>query len=162
MTQNIIDITFPAESVTAIEAALTELETQLSGLIALTPDQRRQLTKMGDKSEAFCRQAVSVLSENPGVLAKNFDLDGFRRDLIALDVLSPWLVRLSRLYERANDTDMALGSDLMTSALEGYAFLKIAGKGTGLDNMRKMLSARFNRSPNRDTSSSAPPDALPA
>ena len=162
MAQNIIDITFSADAIAAIEAALTELENQLSGFIALTPDQRRQLTKMGDKSEAFCRQAVSVLGENHGVLAKNFDLDGFRRDLAALDVSRPWLVRLSRLYERANDTDMALGSDLMTSALEGYAFLKIAGNSAGLDNMRKMLSARFNRSPNRDGSSSTPVETLPS
>lgn len=42
MTQNIIDITFSADAVTAIEAALTELETQLASLIALTPDQRRK------------------------------------------------------------------------------------------------------------------------
>jgi hypothetical protein len=41
---------------------------------------------------------------------------------------------------------MALGSDLMTNALQGYAFLKEAGKGQGLDEMRKMLSARFARS----------------
>lgn len=43
------------------------------------------------------------------------------------------------------DTD-AIGSDLMTNALQGYAFLKIAGKGQGLDEMRKVLSARFARS----------------
>jgi hypothetical protein len=33
----------------------------------------------------------------------------------------------------------------MTNALQGYAFLKVAGKGQGLDEMRKMLSARFAR-----------------
>lgn len=40
---------------------------------------------------------------------------------------------------------MAMGSDLMTNALQGYAVLKVAGKGQGLDEMRKMLSARFAR-----------------
>ena len=34
----------------------------------------------------------------------------------------------------------------MTSALEGDAVLKVAGKGEGLDSLRRMLSARFNRS----------------
>lgn len=33
----------------------------------------------------------------------------------------------------------------MTNALQGYAFLKVAGKGQGLVEMRKMLSARFAR-----------------
>ena len=103
-----------------------------------------------------------MLGKNPGVLARNFDLDGFRRYVTAIDQLNPWLVRLTRLYERANDTHMALGSDLMTSALEGYAFLKIAGKGTGLDGLRTMLSARFNRSPVKDSPPPATPEVVPA
>ena len=57
----------------------------------------------------------------------------------------PRLIRLARLQARADDTAMALGSDLMTNALEGYAFLKIAGKGEGLDHLRKMMLARFDR-----------------
>ena len=87
--------------------------------------------------------------ENPGVLPQNLDDDGLRRDLATLDALRQRLIRFARLYERANDTEMALGSDLMTNALEAYAFLKIAGKGEGLDGLRKMLSASFNRSPGK-------------
>ena len=49
---------------------------------------------------------------------------------------------------------MALGSDLMTASLEGYAVLKVAGKGAGLDGMRQMLSERFARR--------APPAPQPA
>jgi hypothetical protein len=45
---------------------------------------------------------------------------------------------------------------LMANALEGYAILKIAGKGEGLDALREMLSARFNRSPGK---ASQPPVA---
>ena len=155
MSQNLIDLNLTPEALNAIDGALNTLETQLSSLLALTPDQRRQLTKMGDKSEAFCRQAVDVLGENPSILPVNFDYPGFRRDLASLDALRPRLVRLARLLERAEDTAMALGSDLMTNSLEGYAFLKIAGKAEGLDSLRKMLSARFDRSANK--TASAPP-----
>lgn len=63
-----------------------------------------------------------------------------------------------RLSERVQDSEMVLGSDLMTNALEGYAFLKIAGKGEGLDALRQMLSARFNRGPVR---SPGPPEPTP-
>jgi hypothetical protein len=41
---------------------------------------------------------------------------------------------------------MAVGSDLMTNELEGYAVLKVTGKGQGVDDPRKMLAARFARS----------------
>jgi hypothetical protein len=149
MSQNLIDMKMESDNLAIIDDALLTLESQFSGLLALTPDQRRQLTKMGDKSEAFCRQTVDVIGQNPGILSRNFDDEGLRRDLATLDALRPRLIRLARLMERANDTEMALGSDLMTNSLEAYAFLKIAGKGEGLDALRKMLSARFNRSPGK-------------
>lgn len=159
MSQNLIDVDFTADTLGGIDTALSQLETLLDPLIALTPEQRRQLNKMGDKSEAFCRLAMDVFSENPGVLSRNFDLDGFRRDLRTLDALRPRLLRIGKLQQHLQDSEMALGSDLMASALEGYAFLKVAGKGEGLDNMRKMLSARFTRA---NTRPADPPQPAPA
>ena len=122
------------------------MERTLSGMLSLTTLQRSRLVKMGDKSEAFCRQALDVMGESPGVLPVKFDLAEVRRDLAMHDALRPRLVRLERLFEKANDTDVALGSDVMSAALEGYAFLKIAGKGEGLEGLQRMLSTRFNRS----------------
>ena len=121
------------------------MEQRLAGLIGLTPDERRELTKMGDKSEAFCRQAVTTLAKHPHVLPRNFSLEDYRGDLEALDALRPLLTRLQRLYDRMVDSEMALGSDLMVSSLEGYAHLKVAGEGDGLDTLKEALGARFNR-----------------
>ena len=45
--------------------------------------------------------------------------------------------------ERADDTGMALGSDIIGVALEGYGLLKVSGKGEGLKTARRELSARF-------------------
>lgn len=157
MSQNLVDIDLTADAITAIDNALASLETGLANLIALTPDQRQQLVKMGDKSEAFCRQAGHVFAENPGILPGSFDLAGYQRDLAALDTLRPRLLRLAKLYQRAQDTEMALGSDLMVNALQGYAFLKVAGKGQGLDDARKMLSARFVRSRANDATPAPEP-----
>ncbi len=67
--------------------------------------------------------------------------------MAAVDVLRPRMARLQRLVERAEDTDAALGSDVMVASLEGYALLKISGKNQGLEALRKELSARFSRSP---------------
>jgi hypothetical protein len=145
MSQNLVDLNLAPESPAAISNSIASLESLLQGLIALEPQQRRELTKMGDKSEAFCRQAVVAFGDNPDVLPRNFDLDGFRSDLATLDALRPIVGRIGKLYQRLIDTEMALGSDLMNNALEGYAVLKVAGKGEGLDIMRKMLAARFNR-----------------
>jgi len=156
MSQNLIDIDLNTDALAAIDNALTALETGLASLIALTPDQRHQLTKMGDKSEAFCRQAGHVFGDNPGLLPGNFDLAGYQRDLATLDALRPRLVRLGKLHQRGVDTEMAIGSDLMTNALEGYAVFKVAGKGQGLDDARKALSARFARGSRTPTQPTGP------
>ena len=145
MSQNLISLSFTGEQLAAIDAALSSLEQEFTDLIAMPAYERRQLTKMGNKSEAFCRQAIEVLIANPYVLPQNFDLAELQRDLAALDQLRPRLIRLSRLLERATDTETVLGSDIMSAALEGYAMLKVAGKTAGIESLRKTLAARFNR-----------------
>jgi hypothetical protein len=145
MPQNLISLRLPDESIAAVEAAIGTMEQHLIGLIGLTPDERRELTKMGDKSEAFCRAAVTTLGKHADVLPRNFHVAEYQADLAALDALRPLLARLQRVYDRMVDSEMALGSDLMVASLEGYAHLKVAGQGDGLDTLKDALGARFDR-----------------
>lgn len=157
MSQNLIDFELAPEVLIEIDGAIGTLEQHLSMLIGLPPGFRR--IRMGDGSEAFCRQAVVAFIENPDVLPRNFDLEAYKRDLVTLDALRPRLSRIARLHERMEDTETALGSDLMANSLEGYAVLKVAGKGAGLDGLRAMLSARFAR--NGRGANGTPPEATP-
>lgn len=147
MSQNLISFAPSTTDLTAIDAALKTLEDKLIGLIDLSPEQRGALVKMGDKSEAFCRKAVEVLGANPNVLPPNFNVAEMRRDLAGFDTLRTRLTRFERLYEKMRDSQLALGSDLMTASLEGYALLKVSGKGEALDSARKALSVRFATRP---------------
>lgn len=149
MTQNLMSLAFSADDLDAIDAALSALEARLTALVALQPEERRGLTKMGDKSEAFCRQTLTVLAQNPQVIPPSFDLVEARADLAAVDVLRPRLARLRRLTERAEDSEMALGSDVMNASLEGYALLKVSGRNQGLEGLRQALSARFGKTARR-------------
>ena len=65
MSQNLVslDIT-DAQVATALDAMIA-LEGALTGLISLENKERRSLTKMGRKSEFFCRQTLCVLTRNP-------------------------------------------------------------------------------------------------
>ena len=53
---------------------------------------------------------------------------------------------MRRLLEKADDSETALSSDVMSVALEGYALLKVSGKGASLDALRQSMAARFTRS----------------
>ena len=149
MPQNLISYQLTSADLAAVDGALKTLEDRLASLIDLTPVQRRTLVKMGDKSEAFARKAVEVLHNNPNVLPGNFDLAELRRDLAGFDQLRSRLMRVARIHERMADSQLALGSDVMSATLEGYAFLKVAGQGEGLDAARKALAVRFSRGPQK-------------
>jgi hypothetical protein len=143
MSQNLINLTLTDDQLDAVDQALTDLETQLEALVAMNATQRRKLARMGDKSEAFCRQTLSVLTQNPQVVPPSLKLAEAQADLVALDRLRPRLQRLQRLAERGADSETALGSDIMRCALDGYALLKVAGRNQGLEGLRKELGTRF-------------------
>jgi len=145
MSQNIVSLVLTDEQINAAMDALTALEGALAGLISLDAEERRRLTKMGQKSEVFCRQAISVLAQNPQIVPRSLQLADAQADLLALDRLRPVLDRLQKLAERGSDTEIALGSDVMDVALEGYGLLKVSGKNQGLDGLRKELSSRWSR-----------------
>jgi hypothetical protein len=146
MSQNLISMVLTADQLTAIDGALATLEQNLSGLVALQPSQRRELYKMGEKSEQFGRQTLNVLTNNPQIVPPSLGLAEAQQDVAALDALRPRLQRMKQLVERGEDTETALGSDIMSTALEGYGLLKVSGKNQGLDGLRQELSSRFAKS----------------
>lgn len=157
--QNLISIDLGTEDLAAIDAAIATLKERFAAFITLQPENVRGLSKMGDKSEAFCRQALQVLDANPQIVPPSLELDEARADLAALDALRPRLIQLQQLLERAQDTEMALGADLMAAATEGYALLKVSGKDESLKTARKELGARWAKNRRRGAGDPQAPNA---
>jgi hypothetical protein len=160
MTQNLASLNVTDAQLTNLTAALTVLETEF-GLVSLSPGQRRVVPKMGVKSETFCRQALNLLEQNPQLVSPAIGLPEAQADLASLDQLRPLFLRLERLGEKASDTAFALGSDVMSTALKGYAALKSSGRSQGLDAARKSLAVRFAKSPRSEVTEPATPPAGP-
>jgi hypothetical protein len=144
--QNLVSLSLSNEDLAAADEAIATLRRVFAPLISLSNDEVRGLAKMGEKSEVFCRQTLAVLDANPQIVPPNLGLAEARADLAALDALRPRLTQLRQLTERASDTEVALGADIMATALEGYALLKVSGKDEGLKAVRKELGARWTRS----------------
>jgi hypothetical protein len=160
MTQDLIKLDIPDADWPEIDAAILTLETKLGAkLLDLTPEERGQLTKMGAKSEAFGRQALIVGRQNAGKLPEETvtDLTAEEGDLSALDKLRPRYTRILALTEKADDTVLALGSDIMVFALFLYGLLKALGKGAGLDELKAQMGARFTRGPRKAKPATAKP-----
>lgn len=132
----------PAQ-LTAVDRAITSIETTLTELVALAPLERRRLKTMGRKSETFCRETLTVMQHNPQLVNPALGLEAATGDLEALDALRPRRQRIQRLLERMEDTEALLGGDVMAAALEAYGLLKVSGRAQGLTSLRQELGARF-------------------
>jgi len=166
MSQNLVSITLSPDQITAIDHAIGELENQLQGLVSLSNNARRSASKMGPKSEAFCRQTINALRLYPQVVPSGIGVENAHAGLDTLDQLRPMFQRMHRLSQRSTDTELALGSDVMVAALQGYGVLKAVGRNQGLETLRRELGARRFKTA-RITSASSPtatpaPNTLPA
>ena len=81
--KNLVSLTLTEQQLAAVDAALTTIETELAGLISVPVAQRRDLFKMGEKSEVFCRQTLSVLSQNLKIVPESLGLPEALADVAA-------------------------------------------------------------------------------
>ena len=149
MTQNLVSLDISAADVAEFDAALAVIEKFVKPLLSLTADEVKGLSKMGDKSEQFCRQAAMVLGQNRDVLPATFALDEMVSDLAAFDMLRPRAVRLHDAVAKLDDTLMALGSDVMVAASKGYGLMQMFGKDESLTMLQDAMLVR--RPGNRKT-----------
>lgn len=82
-------------------------------------------------------------------------------DLIGLDKLRPRLARLTAILEKAKDSELALGSDIMVFSLSLYGLLKSLGVGAGLDELKEQMARRFTRRRRPEPPTPRPPDTDP-
>ena len=146
MSQNLVSLTITQEQVAQALAGLAQIEAALPGLISLDAEDRRSLSLMGPKSEAFCRQALRVLVQYPRIVPASLDVAAAQQDLEAHERLRSVQVVMQRLMSRIDDTVMGLGSDVMEASREGYNHIKVASASHGLEEVRKELALRWSKS----------------
>lgn len=137
---NLADLAIPAADLAEIEAALLVLEKKLKPrLVTLTVQQRSSFTKMGTR-EQLVRQAVTAAQQNPGDLPASIGTAGALSDVASLDKYRPLFARVQALPEACDDTEMAIGIDLMNFALRVYGQLKLSAS----DSLKGLLESLGN------------------
>jgi hypothetical protein len=145
MPENRISASLPAPDATTILAALADIRKKLPFLIDLTPEERRNMLKMGDKSRAFVNQSLTVATQNADILPRAFDVDEFQKDVALLAALEPVMAALTQLQELIEDTYLEVGSEAYAAALAVYGYARAAGKGAALDGLLDSMAQRFAR-----------------
>jgi len=156
MSENRVSASLGEAERTALLGAIANLKSSLPFLIDLTPEERRALPKLGDKSRAFVSKALEVAIQNEDILPRSFDLEEFKRDVALFESLYPVLIAIAQLNELIEDTVLEVGSEAYAAALLVYNYAKANGKGSGLDGVVDELGKRFARK----SSKGAPPPSV--
>jgi hypothetical protein len=146
MSNEVVGFTLGDAQVQVLNGVIASLKQVMPGAVALTPGQKRLLKRMGAQSEAFCRQVLNVLDSNRRLVPEKIGLDAAIEKFRVMEAVRPRLLELSQLLECWWDNDAALGSEVMTAALQGYGLLKMLGRSEGLEPLRRELQAtRFKQ-----------------
>ncbi|AMR28731.1 hypothetical protein A0257_17590 [Hymenobacter psoromatis] len=95
-------------------------------LVALTPEERASLPKMGDKSVAFVTKAAEFAQSLPTLMPQYLDVAGLVVDAGVNADLLPLYLELNSFATDVDSTRMEAGSEGYSSALVAYSALKIA------------------------------------
>ncbi|NJR59879.1 MAG: hypothetical protein HC769_14190 [Cyanobacteria bacterium CRU_2_1] len=135
--------------------AIATISQKLSFLVDLSPEERRTMTKLGDRNRAFTRKALEIATQNPDFLPRSFEVAELRRDFELFEALQPMLLALTRLQELIDDTAVAAGNEAYAAALEVYRYAKANGTVAGLDNLVDEMGQRFTQQSGRGRSAAA-------
>jgi hypothetical protein len=129
----------------AIMTAITTIRQKLPFLTDLTSDERKTLSKLGDKSHGFLQKAVDVATQNPEILPASHPLEVVTDTAQTFQGLSAIKLALQQLYQQVNDTTIKAGSDAFAMARTIYAATKSPIAGAHLASATDSLSKRFVR-----------------
>lgn len=127
----------------AVMTAIDTIREKLPFLVGLTPNERRTLAKLGDKSHAFVQKTAEFAQRHPDYLPRLFNLEEMQRDVELFEALSPILMALTHVQELVQDTHTIVGSEAYAAARVVYKSAKANGQGAGLDSLIDEMGQRF-------------------
>jgi hypothetical protein len=122
-------------------------------LLNLTPEESRELPKMGDKSYAFVTKALEYLKVPGSPVPPYTNVAEMEVDLKGYDTIRQILQSIMPTVDLLQDTMLVSGSEAYTAALTYYNYIKGAAKAgvPGAQTIYDDLSARFPGRPSSKT-----------
>ena len=148
MSYQNISVTLVAADKTAIITALQTIKTKLPFLINLTAADRKKLRKMGSVRTSYVQDVYTAANNNASAIPSGFSISEYGKDVTLMKDLTDIFALLQPLFEGVEDTQMALGSELMKQSDECYGYLKVSSKKSSNQNLTmavKSISDQLKR-----------------
>jgi hypothetical protein len=146
-----------------IQEQVQNLLKQISELLApyalaLTPAERHELPKMGEKTLSFVEKAHELAQQNPSIRPPYLSMTDFDADFSDALGLRSLHLTARQIEEIISDTMMSAGSETYQAALVFYSAAKIAAEQNvpGAKAMYEELRVRFPRGRRKPAPSETP------
>jgi len=127
--ENKVKIVLTDEQKATIDAALKSLKDTLGPvLISLTPDEKKSMLILGDKTLSFVNKNLMYSIQNPEFIPSYLNQNDWSVDMQAWNDLAPINSQLKELNSLLNDTIALCGNEAYRQALTYYNNVKQAAK----------------------------------
>lgn len=147
--------TIPPQLLIDVQQQLDNIKTALAPyLISLTPEERRTMLRMADKTVAFVQKTSDYAAHNPDFVPGFVDLNELTQDVAGINALTPLRQQFEQLATDTDSTMMVAGGEAYASSLTIYNNIKFLAKNKqpGAQTAYDDLSQRF---PGRPTTAVA-------
>ena len=141
-----ISVSLDQTQLNTILTQVKALKSSLAFLVALSSEEKQKMRKMGDKLTSYVLDVRTLANTYPGSIPSDVNVVEFNKDVDLIVKLDAIMAELRPLYNKLEDTNIAVGNESIRVADVCYGFLKYAARNNpSLSESVKILGARFKR-----------------
>jgi hypothetical protein len=152
---NRISASVTDEDRAAILAAIATIKAKLPFLLSLSPQESREMPRLGAKSMGFDESCATYMNSNPTLVPAFVDVKEVEKDRALRSGLADIVRELSSLGDSAVDTLAVISHELYMADLAFYNNTRQAAKH-GIVQAQSVYAALSPRFPGRPTAKLAP------
>ena len=154
---NVVSIVIPVDELNKALQALNTAKSILEKyLVALTPEQRNMLPKMGDKTAPFVEKITEYVKSSPEFAPTFMNVTNLEIDFKAVNDLTALYRICEQLSSNLNDSILISGSEAYSNALMYYNSVKQASKNnipnakTIFEDLKKRFEKIKSKTPKKE------------
>ncbi|MGE5583048.1 MAG: hypothetical protein ACM3X9_11010 [Bacillota bacterium] len=115
---NLISFSVTETDLKEIKTCIDTLNSKLMPCLkTLSPEDRHELPKMGDKTVGFVQKTLEYCKQNPDLVPPFLNVDELAKDVAAVELIRSLYHPLSQITEALSDTMMLAGSEAYSGSL---------------------------------------------
>jgi hypothetical protein len=144
--KNQISFSIPEADLAEIKSAIATLQEKLlPHLVKLSPEERQELLKMGDKTIAFVQKSLEHCKSNPDLVPPFVNVNELAVDLAAVETIRNIYQPMLQITNALSDTMAFSGSEALSASLIFYSSVKNATRSRNqkAETIYNDLATRF-------------------